>query len=81
MCRMIAGSDLTQYMARLLQQGCGLTLRTDAELMIAEHTWLNRTPSTHDLFDFHFSSKIYLELINPHTVGSLTIPRASIKWV
>ena len=23
----------------------------------------------------------YFEVINPHTVGSLTIPRASIKWV
>ena len=23
----------------------------------------------------------YFEIINPHTVGSLTIPRASIKWV
>ena len=25
----------------------------------------NRTPSTHSLFDFHFSSKIYFEEINP----------------
>ena len=41
------------------------------------------TPSTHGLFDFHFRSKIilYSEVINTHTVGSLTIPRASIKWV
>ena len=23
----------------------------------------------------------YSDVINPHTVGSLTIPRASIKWV
>ena len=38
-------------------------------------------PLTRGLFDFHFSSKIYFEVINPHTVGSLTIPRASIKWV
>ena len=36
-----------------------------------------RTPSTHGLFDFHLSSKIYFEVINPHTVGSLTVP----KWV
>ena len=28
------------------------------------------------------SRQIYIfEVINPHTVGSLTIPRASIKWV
>ena len=40
-----------------------------------------RTPSTHGLFDIHFSSNIYFEVTNPHTVGSLTIPRASIKWV
>ena len=40
-----------------------------------------RTPSTHGLFDFHFSSNIDFEVINPHTVGSLTIPRAGIKWV
>ena len=39
------------------------------------------TPSTHGLFDIHFSSKIYFEVINPHTVGSLTILRASIKLV
>ena len=37
----------------------------------------NRTPSTHGLFVFHYSSKIYFEVINPHTVGSLTIPRAT----
>ena len=40
-----------------------------------------RTPSTHGLFDIHFSSNMYFEVINPHTVGSLTIPRACIKWV
>ena len=40
-----------------------------------------RTPSTHGPFDVHFSSNIYFEVINPHIVGSLTIPRASIKWV
>ena len=40
-----------------------------------------RTPSTHGLFEFHFSSNIYFGVINPHIVGSLTIPRASIKWV
>ena len=43
--------------------------------------WHTRTPSTHGFFDLHFSSNIYFEVINPHTVGSLTIPRASIKWV
>ena len=33
------------------------------------------------LFTF-ISRQIYIfEVINPHTVGSLTIPRASIKWV
>ena len=38
-------------------------------------------PLTRGLFDIHFSSNICFEVINPHTVGSLTIPRASIKWV
>ena len=40
-----------------------------------------RTPSTLGLFDFHFSSKIDFEVINLHTVGSLTIPRASINCI
>ena len=30
---------------------------------------------------FMSRQKIYFEVINPHTVGSLTIPRASIKLV
>ena len=42
---------------------------------------LTRTPSTHGLFDIHFSSNIFFEVIKPHPVGSLTIIRASIKCV
>ena len=49
--------------------------------IILNAPYLIRTPSTHGLFDFHFSSKMYFKVINPHYVGSLTIPRASIKWV
>ena len=42
-----------------------------------------RSPSTHGVFDINFSLKTYFEdlIINPRIVGSLTIPRASIKWV
>ena len=87
----IDGTTTTETTPRVVSPSCWKKLQRHSRslcqiqqggLHCCLHCWrFGRAPSTHGPFDIHFSSNIYFEVINPHIVGSLTIPRASIKWV